>query len=357
MPGGEPGPGRAAVPADVGERLTDGEVPRALDGLGEARQLDVGRDGYGGPVGGVDEGRAEPVVREDPGVDAVDQLPQLGQDLTGLRVGLRQLVGQRARRRVEPGQAEGHGEGDQALLGAVVQIALDPAPLGLEGVDEAGPGGDDLPDRPRLRVARGEQGPGEGGAGTGDGGEGVGERDEEEGAEERGGEGLGVGGDQVRLDDLRLLAVRRELERGAEQRQGQADADGEREEVERPQDGSEQQGVPELPPGRLLPARSRSQATRPGAAGTRCGSGAGSRSTSRSRRRSTPPTAGPESRSSGSPTSTSEKAPSTRNTRQRTAPRTAPVPRYPTTRQGQELRRNRGRASAGQGVRASMGAR
>ena len=38
------------------------------------------------------------------------------------------------------GHAQPHGERDQPLLGAVVQVPLQAAPLGVGGVDHAGPG-------------------------------------------------------------------------------------------------------------------------------------------------------------------------------------------------------------------------
>ena len=37
------------------------------------------------------------------------------------------------------GQAEVDGQGDQVLLGAVVEVALDPAPLGVAAGDDPGP--------------------------------------------------------------------------------------------------------------------------------------------------------------------------------------------------------------------------
>ena len=40
---------------------------------------------------------------------------------------------------VELGAAQRHGQRDEPLLDAVVEVALDPATLGLEGVDEVDP--------------------------------------------------------------------------------------------------------------------------------------------------------------------------------------------------------------------------
>jgi hypothetical protein len=73
-------------------------------------------------------------------VDAVEQLPQLGQRLLGLLVGGVDLDrGGGARGEVELGQAERHRQRDQPLPGAVVEVALDPPPVQLEGVDQARP--------------------------------------------------------------------------------------------------------------------------------------------------------------------------------------------------------------------------
>ena len=47
---------------------------------------------------------------------------------------------------LSPGPAELHGQGDEPLLGAVVQVALDPQPLSLGRVDDPGPATLKLPD-------------------------------------------------------------------------------------------------------------------------------------------------------------------------------------------------------------------
>jgi hypothetical protein len=84
-------------------------------------------------------------VGEDLRLDAVDQVPQLGHELFGLLVrGGHGLRGGRPGRQVQPGQAELHGERDQLLLRAVVQVTLDAAALGLEGVGQPGTGRRDL---------------------------------------------------------------------------------------------------------------------------------------------------------------------------------------------------------------------
>ena len=128
--------------------------------------------------GGVGDSGGQAAVGEDLWVDAADQLPQLGQGLLGLLVGGADLLcGGRVGRQVEPNLAKGHGQGDQPLLGAVVQVALDAAPLQLEGIGQAGPRAGDL-DQPlvQLHLAGREDQPGEGGAGACPGGEQVGRR-------------------------------------------------------------------------------------------------------------------------------------------------------------------------------------
>jgi hypothetical protein len=80
--------------------------------------------------------------------------------------------GGRARRQVEPGQAEGHGERDQPLLGAVVQVALDPPPVQLERVHQAGPRPGDLDQPPvQLQLPGDEDRPGQRRPGPGPGGD------------------------------------------------------------------------------------------------------------------------------------------------------------------------------------------
>ena len=74
------------------------------------------------------------------------------------------ITGGRLRRQVGeggPGQAEVHGEGDQPLLGAVVQVALDPPPFGVGGVEHAGPAlGEVLDPARQLSDRLGRAGPG-----------------------------------------------------------------------------------------------------------------------------------------------------------------------------------------------------
>ena len=63
----------------------------------------------------------------------LDGLLEVGGDLVehllgGIGVGIGQLAG----------ETRAHRERDQVLLRAVVEVALDPAPLGVGGVDNAG---------------------------------------------------------------------------------------------------------------------------------------------------------------------------------------------------------------------------
>ena len=74
-------------------------------------------------------------------MQAADQVAELGQGGLGLLVGLRNgLVRFLDGLGLGPGHAQVHGQGDQPLLGAVVQVPLQSAPLGVGGVDHAGPG-------------------------------------------------------------------------------------------------------------------------------------------------------------------------------------------------------------------------
>jgi hypothetical protein len=131
---------RAGVLGDVRERLGDGEVDRRLDrGCGPgARDPKLDRQRRAGrqPL----ERRGEPALAQDRGVEAVREVAQLGEPLAelGARLGEQLLRGRAA----GPGGGaieQERGE-DEALLGAVVQVALEAA-AGLVG------GGDD----PRAR--------------------------------------------------------------------------------------------------------------------------------------------------------------------------------------------------------------
>jgi hypothetical protein len=103
-------------------------------------------------------------------VDAARQVAQLGQGALGLLVRLVDQPGGGLRVAAEllPGHAEVHREGHQALLGAVVEVALDTAALVLGGVNgpvSAGLQGGDP--GTQLRLARAEQSAGDRGVGGG----------------------------------------------------------------------------------------------------------------------------------------------------------------------------------------------
>ena len=135
------------VAGDVGERLGDHEVGGALDRrrrpLGHV-DVEAHRHRRAGHDGG--EGGVEAPVLEDHGMDAADQVADL------LQRGLRLLVGLGHQRApalgvdLEPlaGVAQVHGQGDQPLLGAIVQVALDAPPLGLGAVHGRRPAGLEL---------------------------------------------------------------------------------------------------------------------------------------------------------------------------------------------------------------------
>ena len=81
-----------------------------------------------------------------------------------VRVGDRPAHGFRRAGEALPGHAEVHGQGDQPLLRAVVQIPLDPAALGVGRGDDVGPAAGQRLDplRQFLAAARPEQRPGRG---------------------------------------------------------------------------------------------------------------------------------------------------------------------------------------------------
>ncbi len=182
-------------------------------------------------------------------MDAVDELAQLREDVAGLLVGLGEPAGERpAGRGVQAGEAEGHGERDEPLLGPVVQIPLDAPPLRLERVHQPHPGAREFADP----VPGGEQCAGQLGAGTGEYAQRV-EARGQHGESERGGrEGLRPGVDGPQLGRLRLALDGQDHRRGRHrQRHSRHQGDGQR--VERPQHQPEQHRVRQLPPGRRLP--------------------------------------------------------------------------------------------------------
>ena len=116
------------VLGDVGQRLRHDEVGRRLDRRRE-RRIDVRGDRHRQrrPCGeGVEPG-GQPALGEDRGMDAAGELAQLrepGGELDERVVEQRRRAG--ARLRVLAREVEHDRERDEALLGAVVQVALEP---------------------------------------------------------------------------------------------------------------------------------------------------------------------------------------------------------------------------------------
>ena len=79
-------------------------------------------------------------------MDAAGERAQLGERVDGFGVGLgEQLVeGGAAVGELAAGELEREPDPEQVLLGAVVEVALEPAALGVAGFDDAGAGGADL---------------------------------------------------------------------------------------------------------------------------------------------------------------------------------------------------------------------
>ena len=133
---------RLGVLRDVGERLRDREVHRALDDRREAHGPDLDPDVDRRPRGERVNRRAEARLGEDLRVDAAGELAELGEG--GLRLG-RGLVEAELRGRVEvvaearPCQAQRERQRYETLLGAVVEVAFDPLSLGVPGRDDPRP--------------------------------------------------------------------------------------------------------------------------------------------------------------------------------------------------------------------------
>ena len=102
------------------------------------------------------ESLGQAAIREERGIDAVRELPKLLQG--GFDVVPKLLEECRCLRRVGAGQltreAQIRAQRDQLLLRAVVEVALDAAPLGVRRRDDAGAGGSDLLGLPLHLVER-----------------------------------------------------------------------------------------------------------------------------------------------------------------------------------------------------------
>ena len=132
----------AACLAALVSASDDDVVGGDLDLLGQSPlDRDGQLDGDGAAAGECVQRRSQPALGQQHRVDAAGQLAQLVQRagrLADQRVQLRrQLVGLGRHRRLRRAQAQ--GEGDQPLLGAVVQVALDAAPGVVGGGDDPRP--------------------------------------------------------------------------------------------------------------------------------------------------------------------------------------------------------------------------
>ena len=153
-------PLRARVLGRVGQRFADDEVGDRLDGRIAARlDLDVERHGYRRPTGQARQRGVEPAIGKHRRMQPAGEITQLHQRMLGIGMG---LVEQFARRlgvvfiaRTSP--PEIHGQRDEALLGAVMQVSLDTPALCLSGIDDPRPAALKLVDALReLRRAHAE---------------------------------------------------------------------------------------------------------------------------------------------------------------------------------------------------------
>ena len=120
------------------QALDAAEVHRRLDRLGVARQPCVPNDGGdGGAFGDGTKGLAETCVRQELRIDALRHVAQLLDRLVDLGT---QALQQRAvlgSRQLLFDKREMHPKREQALLRAVVQVALDAPPLGVPRFQDA----------------------------------------------------------------------------------------------------------------------------------------------------------------------------------------------------------------------------
>lgn len=136
--------GGAGVLGGVRDGFGDDEVGGGPDGL---RQLcgDVVGDvhGEGAALCHLVESVPQTEAVQGGRVDAPGDLTQLCEQAGGLCVGLGQEIVVRGScgLAASAGPSEKHGEGDEALLDAVVQIAFDAAPFGVDGLDDGGAAG------------------------------------------------------------------------------------------------------------------------------------------------------------------------------------------------------------------------
>ena len=141
------GPRRVGVLDDVGQRLCRDEVRGRLDRRREPAGAHLQLDGDRRPPGEGRQRRSDPLLREYGRLDPVCEVAQLGKRVHHLGVGLRQelvdAVGT-AIGETHPGRPQGQADAQQALLRAVVQVALESTSLGVAGLDDARSRGADL---------------------------------------------------------------------------------------------------------------------------------------------------------------------------------------------------------------------
>ena len=130
--------GRLGMLGHVGQRLGDHEVGGAFHGRRRTfGDVDGEVDRHRHPGDDRREGGVEAAVLEDRGMESPHQLAQFGQGRLGVPVGASYQLAGAFGVGVELllGPPEVHGDRDQSLLSAVVQIALDALALLLAGVD------------------------------------------------------------------------------------------------------------------------------------------------------------------------------------------------------------------------------
>ncbi|HYZ53482.1 MAG TPA: hypothetical protein VE733_08280 [Streptosporangiaceae bacterium] len=154
------GDGGVPVLGRVGQRLGDRVVGGELDRLGQPiLHLDVQADRDRGAAGQRLQRRAQPALGQDRWMETAGDLAQLLQragHLGDRAVQLpRQLTGPGGCGRLRLAQLQ--GQGDQALLGAVVQITLDAAPGGIGGGHDPRPRGGQLVTAVGVRARGTEQ--------------------------------------------------------------------------------------------------------------------------------------------------------------------------------------------------------
>ena len=133
---------RRRVSGHVRQRLGDDEVGRCLHLRVVSLIVDVDCDRERRPLGECIDGRGQAGLGEDGRVDP----PREASDFAdrGLELGRRLIEQLRLAGRALLGDLEPHGQGHEPLLGAVVEIALDPASFRVGRLDDPQPRRPDL---------------------------------------------------------------------------------------------------------------------------------------------------------------------------------------------------------------------